>query len=427
MSQFSHRSWILFLGTAAAIAFTGIAVDGAGQIGQLKSKLPAQPQAPIKPVSSIPGPRTVQLDLETFQCFSTDELGVTGGDEPYLAVRTYWIDGNTVKLDQLTQATFRKKDGTWAQENLGRTNVKGDQAFGIPNRVGSFEDVLIPIPPGGSSASGAPAMVGVAVIAMEQDFSSKDASGLFITDAFKKFDEEILRSIRTRTGVDKNRLSESLNGFLSTKWTSLFHHNFLGAADGDDVIGTSFRIYSVPEIEAAGLKGVEIGMGFYRGGLLRKGEYHVRGVVRLKSTPPPPRKDVVLTITHVRQVDDLEGFGRGDPDFQARVVMDGQVFMSSEKSGETIRPNWTFRVPMHKPETPISIELYERDGGSPDELCDISQVRGRKTLLLRYIADKDVVSGDRRGKGGVEIVASGVGDSDRAEIGFTVAAKRYGQ
>jgi hypothetical protein len=410
----------LFAVTTVACGGLAVGVATFGQIGQLKQKAKGQAVPSARPLSSLPTARTVQVDLELFDAVVSEELIIAGnGDEPYMAVKTYWIDGNTVNLNELSKATFRAQGRNGARGNLGRKGIKGEGFLGIPKDLGQFEDTLTPIARTASAPNGAPAMVVVAAVGMEEDFSPPAAIRQFLGDGFRRLDEEILRMIRNRSGADPKVLEDALKGFLKGRWMSARNLNILGTVDPDDFIGSDVEVFTLPEIEAAGSRGLDLRLRMSHKTPL----YLATGRVRIKSTPTPPQ-NLVLTIKQVRAVDDLEGLGRGDPDFQMRVVMDGQVFMSPESSGKTIRPNWTFQVPIVKPEVSIVLELFERDSGSPDELCDIGPMQYSKTLALRYLVDKNLVTGDRRGQGGVEIVSTGKGDSDKAEVAFTLAPSR---
>lgn len=363
-------------------------------------------------------PRRISVDLDWFELFlKNDHYKVWNGDEPYLFVRLYWIDGTTVKLDQLSTATFREETRYPLQGNLGRKEVREFDAFNIPAKLGHYEADLIPIAPVPGYPNGLPAQVAIAIAACEKDRSSEAGVQGDLRDSFGKFEKEFEGAIRSLTPARASTLADSMAGFFKRRLTALRLTNITGIVDPDDIIATQFLILDVPTIVKTGRNGLQYRFSFDGGGL--NGLYRLGATIQLKP-PVPINKGVEVTITQVKAVDDLESFGRGKPDFQVRVGIGGKSFDSPEQSGDTIRPNWTFRVPVETAQVPISIELFERDGLSPDEHCDINPRQYHKSLLLRYDVATGQIFGDKVGPGVPEQVSRGSGDSDRAEVAFTV-------
>jgi hypothetical protein len=415
MSKLDRNRLAAFL-TTAGLAAVAIALAAGVQIGQFKGKvgnLKVQGQ-----IAVAPGPRNIGIDLHSFECLDADEsLPVSNGDEPYLFVRVFWMDGTTINLDSLGTADFRYTNRAPIQGNLGVEHTKAGDAFGIPVPLTHLNETVQPIAPTAGFPSGAPVQIGMAVIACEQDQSGAHTAAGPLQRDMDKFHDEIRGAIRTMTPVGAFQLRNKILSFFTNRYEALILANPLAVIDPDDVVGSKFVLWTLPEIEQAGPKGLPFTLDFKN----LTAHYRIRGVARVRTLPPPPRRDVIVTIRRVKEVDDLESFVRGDPDFQARVVIDGRVFMSPEKSGNPINPNWTFKTTAVSHEIPISIQLFERDGlTSPDESCDINPRNGAKCLLLKFDRQTGQVTGDAIGPGARGLVSSGLGDSDRAEIEFTV-------
>ncbi len=150
--------------------------------------------------------------------------------------------------------------------------------------------------------------------------------------------------------------------------------------------------------------------------------YHLR----LMGTPV---RDALLTvrIRRIKALDDFEGWGRGEADFYARVAIDGvaKPRTKSINNDDDAYPNFFFKQPVSvtKNRIPISIKIFESDGGSSDEHADISAIRNQRDLHLTYdTRSGKVFGGGITPKGdGVFITTMGNGDSQRAEVTFLVS------
>jgi hypothetical protein len=149
--------------------------------------------------------------------------------------------------------------------------------------------------------------------------------------------------------------------------------------------------------------------------------------VGVDSNPPQalPKKTVSVKIRRTKQVDDLDidvpGFGGAD--FYAAVTIDSELNTTSTvDDDDDITPNWTESLLTPKPLVDITIELFDADslarGG--DDACDINPRSNRKGLHLVFNAETGAITGDASGSRGQEIHVRGEGDSDRAEIYFTI-------
>jgi hypothetical protein len=131
---------------------------------------------------------------------------------------------------------------------------------------------------------------------------------------------------------------------------------------------------------------------------------------------------VTLTINRVRQIDNPDGWGGGDADYYAKVRFNGTWNKSGHKNNvKDWQPNWKFRGAAADDQSlPIRIELWDHDSTSADDLCDINPRKGKKGLDLVYNLKTGQITGDLSGTRGSVIHAKGSGDSDRAEIWFTI-------
>jgi hypothetical protein len=105
---------------------------------------------------------------------------------------------------------------------------------------------------------------------------------------------------------------------------------------------------------------------------------------------------VKLTITKVRCIDPcrnegLEGIFESAPDFYALVDINGVVTQTAreENDAEIIFPPkfghpWTIfaDIPMAQSSFPVSIQIWDKDDSSPDDLGDASPIAGKNNLDL---------------------------------------------
>ena len=131
---------------------------------------------------------------------------------------------------------------------------------------------------------------------------------------------------------------------------------------------------------------------------------------------------VTLTIKRVRQIDNPEGWFQGDADYYAKVRMDGASTKTSHRHNvKDWEPNWTIkRGAVDNGRLPITIELWDHDSTSGDDMCDINPLAGKKQLDLNYNLANGQITGDVTGTSGSLLNVRGAGDSNRAEIWFTI-------
>ncbi len=133
-------------------------------------------------------------------------------------------------------------------------------------------------------------------------------------------------------------------------------------------------------------------------------------------------KKLTLTITRVRQIDNLDSSRPGE--LYAKVQIGNRAFPKTghrEDDGD-VSPNWTF-VSAADENSPvrITIGIFDHDDPDADDHCDVSPVDGKKTLEIFYHLRTDQVAGDVVGHGGELIHVRGRGDGDRVEMWFRVS------
>lgn len=146
-----------------------------------------------------------------------------------------------------------------------------------------------------------------------------------------------------------------------------------------------------------------------------------------------PEERVRLTITRVREIDDIEPdlfpFADDDPEFYAVVEIAGEEFpRTSEVAGSTVRPNWRFFKTVTETTVPIRIQIFDNDGfpRDNDDHVDINPSSGVKDLYFTFnlqtgeVVDSD--SGDAFELSNGEFRIRGQGDSSRGEIRFTLTS-----
>lgn len=376
--------------------------------------------AALVPAQNPADARKVRVELSTFRCFNADEDGaLSDGDEPYLMPLMVWADGTTIKVSQLNTASVRTTRATKVHDNLGRSNVKAGDQFGIPKSTGTYENTILPIDAGNLADGRKLAQVGVLVVACEEDGTTDSAMAAGYAKMCSIIEAELNKAIRTLSqpniGQVTQKVQDAVIKVVTKKTLSGF--NIFGIVDPDGFVGSGFAQFTYDQLDKAGANGLPINMIFEDKDAGVK--YGITGSARVITQPV--NKTVRVTIPKIKAIDDLEGFGMGDPDFVARITIDGQAWTSPEKSGETITPNWSFAKRCTVPEITITIELFEKDGVSADERCDINPKKSVKSLSMRYNILTNKIKGDIVGNGNANILARGAGDSDRCEITFNVS------
>lgn len=142
---------------------------------------------------------------------------------------------------------------------------------------------------------------------------------------------------------------------------------------------------------------------------------------RCQNRPRPPNHTVSLTITRVKQIDNVDDTRGGE--LYARVTMHGQSFRRTghQEDRRDVSPNWTFiTVAPENMTIWIIIDIWDEDWPDPDDHCDASPLHGWKTLKMTYNVATEAIGGHIEGRGGDLIHVRGEGDSDRVEIWFRI-------
>jgi hypothetical protein len=149
-------------------------------------------------------------------------------------------------------------------------------------------------------------------------------------------------------------------------------------------------------------------------------------------------RTIAINIGQVRQIDDLDGFLRGQAEFFSRVTVDGKVFAGDKLNGDDINTNnrWIFLndtggVEFPVQEVPIKIEIFESDNGTNplnNTQVDVNPNSGKKELNLTYNLVSGRVKNADTGEflsnfSGQTIVSEGAGDRDQGAIEFRVTGR----
>lgn len=161
-------------------------------------------------------------------------------------------------------------------------------------------------------------------------------------------------------------------------------------------------------------------VSYYFGGLTPFSRTYVR-----KSYENAVSPVITVNINRVHQIDNLDT----DPivttdraDFYSQVTIAEETRRSDTVGGkDDALPNWRFTGTAHN-SVRIVIRLYDEDGGlaGGDDHCDINPRPGIKDLSLTYDLNTGRISGDATGTRGNPINVRGAGDSDKAEIWFSI-------
>lgn len=141
-----------------------------------------------------------------------------------------------------------------------------------------------------------------------------------------------------------------------------------------------------------------------------------------QNRPQPLNHTISLTITRVRQIDNVDDTRGGE--FYAKVKMHGQSFPKTghQEDRRDVSPNWTFiTVAPENVTFWIEIDIYDQDWPDADDHCDASPLHRWKTLRMNYnVATGTIGGGAITGESGELIHVRGAGDSDRVEIWFRI-------
>lgn len=126
-------------------------------------------------------------------------------------------------------------------------------------------------------------------------------------------------------------------------------------------------------------------------------------VLPLKNPVPPSSNSVIITIHHVRAIDPVDD-GSDPADFYWKVMLGGVTKTSLEPwapNSNEILPNWeeSWNLASGSGQSyALSIELWDDDGSTEDDLCDISKRPGINAAMMTYYVDNNSWTGDSRSR-----------------------------
>ncbi len=374
---------------------------------------------PTRTVTLAPSSATVRIEMTSFTCHNAGEAKFySDGDEPYLMPLAVYVDGTTVNLQQLSTAACRTQRVPRLHGNLNRKNVKAGDQFAIPADTGVFEATLQPIGTGGTPHPDSVTLAGILVIAAEEDSTSDALTKGAYASIVTKLEEAINAELRKMGSANIAAIQETLRSFINGRvnFRTIVNFNFPGLADPDDFIGVGYAQTALSNLRRSDgtLTPQAFNLRFESDD--KRTIYSVRGQFAI---PPPPRKSTVRVVVHrVTAIDDLEGIGRGDPDFYARVSIDRVPKDSGVKTGNTIRPEWVFERTTNSNPVALQIELFEDDSANTDERCDIDPKANSRALVFLIDTSR---SQSQTIANGVRQVRRGSHEKNRCEIEFTVS------
>ena len=127
--------------------------------------------------------------------------------------------------------------------------------------------------------------------------------------------------------------------------------------------------------------------------------------------------DVVVTITHVMEIGDLENPICGDPDFFSHVWINNVAKGASPTidGDPNIFPNWKFTeaVDFSEGSVPVKIEVWEDDNGvcGFDDQGDLDPIVGDGSVDIMVDLAPCLVSGDVSGTCDLTFSSQGIGDN----------------
>jgi uncharacterized repeat protein (TIGR01451 family) len=128
-------------------------------------------------------------------------------------------------------------------------------------------------------------------------------------------------------------------------------------------------------------------------------------------------RTVSVTINEIKcatsDCDGIEGFGQGDPDWYAKVFMNGAPASPAQANGPDdtadIHPNWVFSatVPYSQESVDVRVQTWDSDSTSADDLVDDTPQVGDKNLDFKIDMPNEDVEGEASGALYQQICATG--------------------
>jgi len=132
-------------------------------------------------------------------------------------------------------------------------------------------------------------------------------------------------------------------------------------------------------------------------------------------------REIVVTITHVRAIDKMDVFSKGD--FYGRVTIDGETQKTAvAKQQEEIKPGWTIAKRVAAGKHDIKLEILDKDV-SVDDPVDINTVANKRHQDFTIDTKTCRITGFSGGyRCGSAITRKG-SEKKAAEISFKVEVK----
>lgn len=231
----------------------------------------------------VGGEIPVKVQLGNFNAVRAQEQG-GNGDEPWLMVFPIFADGTTIDVNNPNAATVRVFSATRAHRNLNRVNVYNGAQFAVPADTGTFSTTMKPWRGLPTSLGKKASMVGLAVIALEEDGTPDSAAtagkDTAKSEIAKRVADVVKNAIKTQqapTTSDLQQVQSSVQSAVVATMTreTLLSFGLAGVIDPDDFIGAGFVKFSQEEIEAAGSTGRTFTFTFNQDGA----DYRVGGKI----------------------------------------------------------------------------------------------------------------------------------------------------
>lgn len=207
-----------------------------------------------------------EVRLEQFQVWRPDEEA--GGDEPYLWVLFFQVDGSTLHPGRPSEvsAAFSSphgRHGIGSHRNLGGRSLRRGASVSVPDRLGLHTGRLVRIGELPEDITRFATLAGVIVVALEEDDSPESAVEAGRREFERAITDEVNASVRgSRTFVDfgqmgrpiRDRVVRGVMDRTLRGWRRVFR--FLTAGrDPDDLVGVDVGIARYGELFVRGRVG----------------------------------------------------------------------------------------------------------------------------------------------------------------------------
>ena len=172
------------------------------------------------------------------------------------------VDGTTVNIGDLAQATVRLDSPNKTHNNLGMDaysdEPKSGKSYSIPIPIGHFEKIILPLRGLPLQMAEDLSTVGILVVAMEEDNTSVSAANAGRKALVNNLQKELTAAVRSAKKPNAADITEKVKGkvkevikeeTLKDWWTPW---GLFDAAAPDDIIGSNFATFTYTQILNAG-------------------------------------------------------------------------------------------------------------------------------------------------------------------------------